>query len=398
MPRQKKQHLKRRKDGYYVCRYKDQFFYGVTEDDAFAQREEYKELEQSKQTKLLAGLKVKEYAERWIKNAKTGTAKHTRNEAKIQMRKLTDQIGEKFLSEVKASDIKNVYSNEFIGLSDKYIRRAAQLYRSFFDAALDDGYISKNPARQNSSKPHKGTTGSHRAITAQEREWIDTLCLDHRARPAVMAMLYAGIRPQEAKALNIDNAVDLKKDEITLSAFVHLDNYNQYKVTNKGKYDKAARTIPLFRPLKDALKDKHGLLIPSAKGKQITVTGWKTVYASYVHDMETAINGVSKRWYGKTKEHKKILNSGGKLPEWINFTVVPYDLRHSFCVMCRDNGVELNTCVRWMGHSDAKMILKIYDEVSDDRSKIEAEKLNKKLFRSANGSINDNEDAENVEK
>ena len=32
-----------------------------------------------------------------------------------------------------------------------------------------------------------------------------------------------------------------------------------------------------------------------------------------------------------------------------------------------------------MGHSDAKMILKIYDEASDDRSAAEAEKI-KSLF------------------
>ena len=45
MPREKKQHLKKRKDGYYVCRYKDQWFYSLDEDDALAQRAEYKRLE-----------------------------------------------------------------------------------------------------------------------------------------------------------------------------------------------------------------------------------------------------------------------------------------------------------------------------------------------------------------
>lgn len=41
--------------------------------------------------------------------------------------------------------------------------------------------------------------------------------------------------------------------------------------------------------------------------------------------------------------------------------------------------MELKTAIRWMGHSDAKMILKIYDEASDDRSAAEAEKI-KSLF------------------
>ena len=33
MGRPKKQHLKRRKDGYFVCRYKDQWFYSLISED-----------------------------------------------------------------------------------------------------------------------------------------------------------------------------------------------------------------------------------------------------------------------------------------------------------------------------------------------------------------------------
>ena len=39
MARPKKQHLKPRPDGRYVCRYKDQFFYRATEDEALQARE-----------------------------------------------------------------------------------------------------------------------------------------------------------------------------------------------------------------------------------------------------------------------------------------------------------------------------------------------------------------------
>lgn len=396
MPRAKKQHLKRRPDGYYCCRYKDQFFYGLTEDDALSQREAYKSLEKSGEVNLLTGPRLRDYAEKYMRSAKTGATEHTRNEAKIQMRKLTNALGDQFLADIRPSDIREVYSSAFDGLSDSYIRRSAQLYRALFDAAMDDGYIKRNPARQDSAKPHKGTVGGHRAITPQERIWIETLCTDHRAHAAVMAMLYAGIRPQEMKALDIDRSVDFSSKEIHLVDFVHLRNYNQYEVTSKGKTDRAARTIPLFPPLEKALKDKHGLIITSAQGKLVTVTAWNSVYDSYVTAMETAINGCPKRWYGKTREHKKILAEGGTLPEWIPFTVVPYDLRYSFCTMCRDNGVELKTCVRWMGHSDAKMILRIYDDAPDSRSKMEAEKLIKTLFRSGNGSMSEENGPETV--
>lgn len=397
MPREKKQRLKKRADGYYVCRYKDQWFYSLDEDDALEQRREYKRLE-----KLQIGAipTVKEFAEKWIDRAYPSAAKTTKAGLKIHLRKLTDSIGELLLTEVKPSNIKAIYSEKYLGLSHSYIQGAKQLYCALFDSATADGYIRTNPARDKTAKPHNGTTGSHRQITEEERTWINTLCTDHRAYPAVMAMLYAGIRPQEMKAVKIERDVNFKTETITLREFAHIENSNHYILTKAGKTDKAARTIPLFPPLKSALEGKKGYLIQSAKGERVTIQAWKSAWESYVVCMETAINGIQKRWYGKTKEHKKILAEGGKLPPWREFTVVPYDLRHSFCCMCRDADppVELKTCVRWMGHKDAKMILKIYDEASDQRSEKEAERLKKTLFRSGNGSGENSAQRTNVDK
>ena len=101
------------------------------------------------------------------------------------------------------------------------------------------------------------------------------------------------------------------------------------------------------------------------------------------------MNGMTPREYKKLKKDK---------PEWIKFTVVPYDLRHSYCTWLRDNGVELKTCVLWMRHSDASMIMKIYDEAPDARLKSEAEKLNKKLIQSMDGSITKQQNSTTVDK
>ena len=402
MPRAKKQHLKKRKDGRYACRYKDQWFYSLDEDEALELRKEYKRLE-----KLQAGAipTVKEYSEKWLDRAYPAAAETTRNGLRIHLKKLNDLYGDLLLSDVKPSHIKTVYSRQYIGLSNSYIKAGKQLFTALFDAAAADGYIRTNPARDKSAKPHKGTEGGHRAITAQEREWINTYCHDHRMYPAIITMLYAGIRPQEAKALTIEKAYD--NDVLHIKETAHRDGNNQYKITDQGKTKNAIRDVPVFPPVAEALKDRTGLLITTAKGKQITSTTWRNAMESYRTCMETAINGCHKRWYRKTKEHKQILAEAARLraegrkkeaeakeaeiPAWIDFTVVPYDLRHSFCVMCRDNGVEINTCIRWMGHADAKMILKVYDEASDDRSEKEAEKLNKALFGSQNGSQEKNE-------
>lgn len=400
MPRPKKQKLKQRPDGRFACRYKDQWFYGASSDEALQLRDDYKDRERLGQRppELVT---VREYAGRWLPVARAHVAPSTYNECVAQMAKLLDALGDVQIADVKPSQIKEVWAERFLGLSNSYIKGSRSLYLALFDAAVEDGICATNPVRAKTAAPHKGTFGGHRAITPQERTWIQTLCTDHRAWPAVMAMLYAGLRPAEVKALDVDRSVDLKAGVIRLTDFVHLDGSNHYKVTDTGKNARAAREIPIFDPLRPALEGRRGLLIPSAAGKQVSVRAWRTVWASYVASMEAAINGMQRRWYRRTRAHRAILAEAerlraegraaeaeaveAKIPPWIPFTVRPYDLRHSFAAWCRDNHVELNTVVRWMGHADATMVLRVYDEVSDTRSAAEAERLNR-IISSQNGS------------
>lgn len=401
MPRPKKQKLKQRPDGRFACRYKDLWFYGASSDEALDARDEYKRREAAGEPDP-ARTTVREYAARWLPIARAGVARSTYNESVAQMEKLLADLGDELLSAVKPTQIKGVFSEHFLGYSNSYIKGSRALYAGLFDAAVADGLCKSNPVRNKAAAPHKGTFGGHRAITPQERAWIETLCTDHRAWPAVMTMLYAGLRPAEVKALDVDKSVDLKKGVLTLTDFVHLDGTNHYKVTERGKNDLAAREIPIFSPLRPALEGRHGLLIPSAAGKQVSVRAWRTVWDSYVTEMEAAINGMPKRWYRRTRAHKAILAQAAELraqgkdaeadaveariPAWIPFTVRPYDLRHSFAAWCRDHHVELNTVVRWMGHADATMVLRVYDEVSDTRSASEAARLESLLIGSQNSS------------
>ena len=404
MPRQKKQHLKRRKDGRYACRYLDQWFYGATEEEALALREEYKRQESRGTPYASTCSTLAEYAQKWLPIAKPNVRASTYNESVGLMEKLLHVCGGKLLRDVLASDIKSVYSIQFNGLSDSYIRSAKQLYTGLFDAAVADGLIQRNPAKEKSAQPHRGTRGGHRAITEQERKWIDTLCLNHRARPAVMAMLYEGLRPPEAKALDISKSVDREARMIHLVEFAHRGERGVYEITGEGKNKRSRRDVPLFTPFENAIKGMDGKLVTTVNGGELTERAWRCMWLSYVHQMETEINGLEKRWYKRTKEHKKILAEAEQLrkdgkkeeakakeaeiPPWVPFTVRPYDLRHSFCTYGRDLDppIEVHTMIQWMGHSDASMIMKIYDEVSTDRSKKEAERLEKSLNRSQNGS------------
>ena len=387
MPREKKQKLKKRADGRYRCKYKGIEFYStISSDDALAQREEYKRNEKAG---LIRKSSVSDYALPWLKRTYPSVSDSTYTGLAIHIQHLIDEIGDKRISGVIPSDIKGVYSRQYANCSNSYLKAARQLYSALFDAAVADGLIRSNPARDRTAKPHKGSAPKTRPITPQERIWIETLCTDHRAYPIVMTMLYAGLRPQEAKAIKIDRDVDFENDTITVRETAHNDG-QKYDYTDEGKTAWSNRQIPLFPPLKAALKGKEGYLIASAHGERVTHTTWRVVWNSYVSKMETAINGVDRRWYGKTKEQQR-LKAEGNLPAWIEFDIVPYSLRKSFCVMCRDAGVELNTCRRWMGHADSKMILQVYDSVSEDRSEQERKKIENRLFGGQNGGQGKNE-------
>ena len=377
MPREKKPTLKRRKDGRYKCVYHGLQFYGSTPEEAFLARDEYKRSEQ----RGFSIQSVSDYALPWLKRSFPSVSDSTYTGLAIHLQHLIDQIGNKRISDVLPSDIKTIYSEQYRNLSNSYIRSAKQLYCSLFDSAQADGLITYNPARDKAAKPHKGNKPKERILSKQERIWIETLCTDHRMHPAVMCMLYAGLRPQEIKALKTED-IDFENNIINVRSTAHIDG-QKYEFTGDMKTEWSNRQVPLFEPLKQALKGKEGYIITSAHGKPVTIQTWKTAWESYVFCMETAINGVQKRWYGKTKD-QQLKKEAGNLPAWIEFDIVPYTLRHAFCAFCRDNDVELNVCRRWMGHADAKMILKVYDSVSSDREDQERKKVEKQWIQVQN--------------
>ena len=185
MPREKKQRLKKRADGRYACRYKGQWFYSFDQDDCLQQREDYKKAE--KQGRIMPYF-LQEYALRWLDRTYPDVAPSTLGGYRRHVQKLINVIGDLPVSQVKPSDLKEVYTHEYRKLSNSYIKSARQIYCSLFDSAVADGLILSNPARDRTAKPHTGTDGGHRAITEQERTWIETLCTDHRAYPVVMTI------------------------------------------------------------------------------------------------------------------------------------------------------------------------------------------------------------------
>ncbi len=353
MPRPKKQHLKRQKDGRYFCKSKDgKMHSGRSEEEAMEKRKAY---ERALELGLPGKPKpVGEYAVQWLPLHKNGVSRKCYNDYAKQMQILVDAIGDMYFQDVTPDDALRIYQH-YAGYSQSTIKRARMLFISFFDAAIENGYCRKNPFRSRFAQPDRGTEGTHRIITLEERDLI--LKTPHRMRLAALVMLYAGLRRGEALAVYLPADVDFARGVIRVAKAVRFDGNN--RVITNPKTASGIREIPLLPILADELRGLSGWLVQSVDGKPATESAFSRGWENY----QTVLS--------RAAGHKVSIRC--------------HDLRHSYCTMLRDAGVDMKLAMTWLGHADEKMILRIYDHVTDERVAENAEKVIKRLLSLRNG-------------
>ena len=265
-------------------------------------------------------------------------------------------IGDKALKNIVPSDVQQAY-NAISGKSRSYVSKYTQLVKGLFASAVADRLILTNPCLQ--VKAPKSVAGTHRALEEWERDLI--LKSDHRFKPAVMCMLYAGLRRGEALAINIDRDVDFAAMTITVREAVRFE-YG-HPVLADPKTEAGSRTVPLLDILANELSGLHGLLAPSATGVLMSKTAFRRAWDSYLSHLSTL---------------------AGK-----EVSIQAHDLRHSYCTMLYDSGIDMKTAQKWMGHADQTMTMRIYTRLTAEREEASARqlraKVNEKLLGMQNG-------------
>lgn len=345
MSRPKRQHLTQRKDGRYKAVYRGIQFMGASEEEALKKRQDYIDAETRGELLNRDGLSVYSYALEWLPVHKASVAKNTYNAYVGYMNRLVEKLGATAMKNVTPSDIKSVY-NSYLGMSDSTIRKARMLYVDMWDSALEDGIVKINPCRSNTAKPHRGTSGSHRALSQDEDDII--LRCPAEFRIGALLMRYAGLRRGEVMAFDVDRDVDFEKNIIIVSRAIHFEG-------NKGviggpKTEAGKRTIPLLDVLRTELQSQHGPVCKLKKAKVVSSSAWRHIWGKYLRALEQF--------------------AGHKMK------IRPHDLRHSYATTLRDAGVDVKLAIRWMGHTDEKMILRIYDHPGDARVRQAVDSVN----------------------
>ena len=364
--------LAQRSDGRFKVNYKDKQFYGKTKNEALRKREEYVALENAGIDYNCCDTPFTEYGLRWLETYRVDCDSRQQQQYAGMIRYAGEKLKDKPMRRITVTDMQSV-TNTLSVYSVSYVNKFMTTMRGIFRTAFAEGAILRNPMDLVKRPKCKKTEG-HRTLEEWERDLIDSTCHEHDFGLVAVVMMYAGLRRGEAIHIDVDRDVDFEKNLITVNGAVSFSSGNQPE-ESEGKTANAKRSIPMVKPLADALRGHHGLLCAKEDGTLMSQTAFERKYESYITFLETKINGCQKRWYGRTRVHKEILASGKELPPWKEVTIRCHDFRVDFCTRCYYANIPVKTLQRWMGHASMKMILEIYTKLSKAEEEKDAVKL-----------------------
>ena len=233
--------------------------------------------------------------------------------------------------------------NEQRGMSFSHVTKLRMVMQEMFHQAYRSRLIAFDPS--DGLKLPKNVKRSHRSITEEERAHILEVAAYHPSGLWVLLILYTGLRPGEAAALQWKD-IDFDRNEIHVYKAIESG-------TNTIKTPKTAagvRDIPMRQDLRQLLWQARGdpfsLLFPSRKG---TIRG---------------ASGIWRLWNSFAKEldlHMGAIEKDGKI---IRHAIAPdlttYCLRHTFCTDLQRAGVAINIAKELMGHSSITVTADIY--------------------------------------
>ncbi len=249
-------------------------------------------------------------------------------------------------------------------MAKKTVREYIQVINAIFDFAIDNRVIDYNPAGKLKIPQMAKPSQRRRALTPLERTRV--MEFEHRAKPSAMLMMLSGLRRGEATALQW-NDIDFENNRIYVTKSYDFKS-KSFKSPKNGK----ARVVSVPQMLIDYLQTlprEDFYVLNNASGKMMTDDSWKRLYQSYMLDMNIK--------YGLNGAANKHVNNV-KIPMLIKrFT--PHELRHTFCTMMYEAGVDVLTARDQMGHADIQTTLSIYTHLSQQHKERDIKKLDEFL-------------------
>lgn len=274
---------------------------------------------------------LSEWMLEWMENDVLGSVKISSYQAYLNLlnRHILPQLGKLRLVNISPGVVQEfIHVLENSGLSANTIKGAYRLLSAAMKAALEEGFIAKNPCRK--IKIQHGIVKEQRILTDDERRKI----AGQTDLPTLLS-LYTGLRLGEICALKWSD-IDWKRCTISVKRTAQRVQRGKKTVLIVGtpKFLRSQRTIPLPAYILEALRN-------SAQNVR----------------SDTYIFGTSQT----PAEPRTIQRRFHKLMGKLGIADVHFHtLRHSFATQLLELGVDIKTVSVLLGHGSAKTTLDFY--------------------------------------
>lgn len=343
--------------------------YGSTSQEAEIKAQEIKNRLGKGLDVLSENRSFKYWSELYLKYEKANVTDSVYKTYKYQIEYFNEFIGNKEIIKIHLFELQDII-NEYAlknpvtkkPSSKKSVIKYIATFKHIFNFAIDNKQIEFNPA-SNLKIPRCAAKAVKRdALNEEQKSWV--LDTPHRAQTAAMIMLYTGIRRGELTALTW-NDIDFENKVLTVNK-----NYDfRNKILKEPKTEAGKRNIPIPDILIDYLSkvEKTDLLVITSKNKTMMLEGsWTRLWDDYLNCLNLKYGGLSQKEIDSFKDDVPLMIKP--------FT--PHCLRHTYCTMLYDAGVDVMTAKYLMGHEKIETTLNIYTHLSENKEKKGIEKLN----------------------
>lgn len=276
------------------------------------------------------------WANKWLETYKKGIVKeHTylfTYKSNID-KYLIPYFGKAHISRIQQIDIQKYFNTVKSGsgkpLAKSTLDKHKLILKSMFDAAIDNDLCYKNPVK-NIKYQHTSDTAEKHTYTKEQAEIVEKYARQHD-RIDIVILLNTGIRRSELLGLQWTD-IDFEKNMMHIQRAV---------VQTKGK-------IVIDKP-KSASSDRY---IPFSDDFCKYLIAHKTddIYVIGTTDPKSPSSYATD--YNRFM-HRMSVETG--VPE-----LTPHELRHTYGTLKREEGVDIYTIQKVMGHSDISVTASIY--------------------------------------
>jgi len=336
---------------------------------------------------------VREYAEKWLSmhgaHIRSTTLADYASKVKLY---IVEPLGDRYMAEVSPDDVK-IAVGKAAARSASIYRSVQTLYKMMFNSALESRVIDESPCKNLNPRGGK-TPQEKKALTDRQVAVLLDAVRGLPPYPFIMLCLYAGLRREEALALQWDSVfLEGEAPHIVVCRAWHTER-NRPVILTDLKTKAAKRTIPIPPQLVECLKDvkaksKSDLVIANRDGGALSATQWRRVWG-YVRTRT-----VRERTYYRYVNGQKIPHTvtpvlgerashNSNVVYSVDFDVTPHQLRHTYITNLLLSGVDVKTVQALAGHEHAKITLDIYAHLTYNQPKDLISKVNQAFAGSPN--------------